>query len=81
MDIHDQLISSGWIYKGNCNCGGRHTDKYEFKNEIGKFELKITSKFFLFKKPNYKFKRFSINLIDKILNETIQKENKDQGNA
>lgn len=81
MIIHDRLISSGWTYKGNCNCSGRYTDKYEFKKSSDKFELKINSKFFLFKKPNYKFQRFPLHLLNKIIDEIFQKENKDQGNA
>ena len=55
--MRDILISNGFLYLGNCNCGGTLTEKYKRDNymikvypRIGKFGLYINNEL-QYKKP------------------------------
>lgn len=78
---NEQLISLGWVHKGHCNCGSRRYEKFELKNDDGKFELKVARTFFLLSKPGYKFHRYKIELLNNKIDEIFQKENENKGNC
>lgn len=65
----EYIIFRGWTYKGNCNCSGRHTEKYQLKTEAGEYNIKLSYASFLISTPTEKFKRYKTKELKPIIDE------------
>jgi hypothetical protein len=64
--LREILEKSGWAYKGNCNCNGQYSDKYELPiGNVGeKYEMKVRRSTFLLRKPRQNgFTKIPISLL------------------
>lgn len=67
--LKQELISNGWTYKGDCNCGGMRTHKYEVYTSDGVYKLRVRHAHFLISTPATRFTKFPISEIKKFIDE------------
>lgn len=71
-ELTKYLIAQGWRYRGDCNCGGMKTYKYEFKSGGCFFNLRVRANHFLLSTSITKAKRYPISEIKTIVDEISQ---------
>lgn len=67
--LKQQLIAHGWTYKGDCNCGGMRTHKYETETKDGQYKLRIRATHLLISRPGVRFTKLPISEIKTIIDE------------